>query len=332
MSHRGATERAHASSGSSGSVMQRKVPELGTLRAFAAAWILLSHIGSSWHLRILPSVLQRIVDAESMGVDLFLVLSGWLIGGIVLHELEETNTLDILRSWVPRWARTLPAYAITLALAAFASRGRWLHPWAHVAWAHDGSRFAWSWSLCIEQHFYLGFPLAVLAARTATPRLTSRAALRAVALVAVIASVMSRELAAHPAGLFAGGSMLDRTIHGATEPRLDGLAVGVVLASLPPMNLTKVWAVASVAASAALVGACVVSPRHNLHESLLLAVSFGLLAVAMTHDRAARALCLPSARGTAVLPCGIYQYSCASRWAAKYPTRARRLSHGQPAP
>jgi peptidoglycan/LPS O-acetylase OafA/YrhL len=315
----GAIERALTSSGSNGSVMPRRVPALDTLRAFAMTWVVVAHIGSSWHLRTLPPVLRCVFDAGLMGADLVCVLSGLLIGGIVLRELEETSTLDVLRYWVPRWVRTLPAYTVTLALVAFASRGRWLDPWAHVVFAPNdppfGSRFAWVWSLCIEGHFGLVFPLAVLAARAASPRLTPRAALRAVALVAVVASLVSRELVVHPLDVFAHGSTLHRTIDGpadclvsgrsAADARLDGLAVGVLLASMPPMNLTRAWVAAMIAASAALVAACVVSPRHPLHESLVLAVAFGLLALAMTHDRAARAVRLTSWRGTAAMPCGL---------------------------
>jgi peptidoglycan/LPS O-acetylase OafA/YrhL len=250
-------------------------PALGTLRAFAVSWVVLARlgsVGSHWHLRSLPRVVQRIAHAGTLGADLLLLLSGLVMGGIVLRELEDTRAIDLLRSWVLRWLRTALAYAVTLALVAYASDD--------VA----ASRLRGSWSLGVGELFYLVLPVAVLAVRGASPRLTPRAGMRAVALLAVLASVVSRELVAGRADVFADGSTLRWTIEGSTRGGLEGLAVGFVLATLPAMNLTRAQTVAILAASAALIAAAVASPQQHLHESLMLAVGYGLVALAMTHD------------------------------------------------
>lgn len=106
------------------------------------------------------------------GVTLFFVLSGYLIGGILIHTLEKgrTDVRDIGRFWARRWMRTLPAYYVTL-LILFALH--WLfqpgfQPRAYLAlfWfgqnllsAHPVGFFEEAWSLAVEEWFYLLSPV-----------------------------------------------------------------------------------------------------------------------------------------------------------------------------
>lgn len=53
------------------------------------------------------------------GVDLFFVLSGWLIGNQILIEQNRFGNIDIPRFWIRRWMRTLPAYYTILLLTVF---------------------------------------------------------------------------------------------------------------------------------------------------------------------------------------------------------------------
>ena len=106
------------------------------------------------------------------GVELFFVLSGFLIGGILLRTLAGNpngfGIGDLSQFWIRRWFRTLPNYYLFLLLYFL------LFPPAHGA--HVGpylvflQNFAWptpdfaghTWSLTIEEWFYLLFPLTIL--------------------------------------------------------------------------------------------------------------------------------------------------------------------------
>lgn len=110
------------------------------------------------------------------GVDIFFVLSGFLIGGILLKELNKTQTFgfsDLLQFWKRRWFRTLPNYYLILAANYFVVRYGIINEdieqfnfhfitfTQNFAWPFQG--FFWeSWSLSIEEWFYLFSPLLIL--------------------------------------------------------------------------------------------------------------------------------------------------------------------------
>ena len=104
------------------------------------------------------------------GVSLFFVLSGFLIGGILLKIIDTTDLTraDLLDFWIRRWFRTLPNYFLVLFLLV-AYRWAVFHDtkgfsWEFLlfvqnfAWPHP-EYFAEAWSLSIEEWFYLLFPL-----------------------------------------------------------------------------------------------------------------------------------------------------------------------------
>jgi len=113
------------------------------------------------------------INTGVFGVDLFFVLSGFLIGGI-LYETGENlaNPRIVAGFWLRRWLRTLPNYYLFLGINILV----WLpfyrpHVVRHVvppylvfaqSFTH---RPAWffieSWSLCVEEWFYVFFPLAL---------------------------------------------------------------------------------------------------------------------------------------------------------------------------
>jgi peptidoglycan/LPS O-acetylase OafA/YrhL len=107
------------------------------------------------------------------GVGIFFVLSGYLIGGILLNALNKPQFAfkHLLGFWVNRWLRTLPAYYIVLTfLIAFTNRQSKL--WGfnpHDVWRYflfiqtmfknSYTFFPESWSLTIEEWFYLLIPI-----------------------------------------------------------------------------------------------------------------------------------------------------------------------------
>src|ERR1700730_17039894 len=70
--------------------------------------------------------LTKITWYGQYGVDLFFVLSGWLIGGLYWRERKELGSVDIIRFWQRRWLRTLPPYFAALTLS-----------WLAVYWARE---------------------------------------------------------------------------------------------------------------------------------------------------------------------------------------------------
>jgi peptidoglycan/LPS O-acetylase OafA/YrhL len=162
------------------------------------------------------------------GVDLFFVLSGWLLGHQLLSELKSTHTLDIARFWYRRWLRTLPAYYAVLALTfawQIVGRGNVDLCGSYLFFGQnylsDLPYFSVSWSLCVEEHFYLLVaPLLLLFFRMPWARYT------ALPILLLIPSVCRA---------FGWYHSID-----ATHVRYDQCAAGVVLAALS-IFVPKLW-------------------------------------------------------------------------------------------
>jgi len=138
---------------------------LDTLRAVAIALVVACHVNSAYFDRFeKPShSWYKIVGLGGHGVDLFFVLSGWLLGSALLRELNKTGSVDPLRFWHRRWWRTLPAYFavlfFTLSQRALSGNLSWSDSTYFVFiqnyWYKHTPFFGVSWSLCVEEHFYL---------------------------------------------------------------------------------------------------------------------------------------------------------------------------------
>lgn len=103
------------------------------------------------------------------GVSIFFVLSGYLIGTILLKVISKPafTAKDLLIFWQKRWFRTLPAYFVILGALFCYSKIAWGHipreAWSHLFFIQsffkaDNYFFAESWSLCVEEWFYLVVP------------------------------------------------------------------------------------------------------------------------------------------------------------------------------
>jgi peptidoglycan/LPS O-acetylase OafA/YrhL len=177
------------------------VPALDGLRGVAVALVLAYHFG-------VPAF-----GGGFLGVDLFFVLSGFLITTLLLYEWNSRSAIDLFQFWFRRARRLLPAVFLLLAvLAAWSSttsayeKGplRWdlLASLAYVAnWRFIAvgesyfSEFATAspvrhlWSLAIEEQFYVAWPLIVLLALRIAGRRPRGAWLVVAALV--VATVLS---------------------------------------------------------------------------------------------------------------------------------------------
>lgn len=190
---------------------------------------------SAWRGVQAPPLLSQ---AGFFGVELFFVLSGFLIGGLLLRIVDEGPTPRAWRVFMlRRWMRTLPVYLLWLAfLTAFwpprfwepdhwALAWRWVPLYAtltqNLAWPMP-PWFSVSWSLTVEEWFYLGFSAVLLAA---TPRFGRRAGFWAACGLFLAAPTLLRLLV--PDGLnFAEVPTKVAVL------RLDAIAYGVAMAWL----------------------------------------------------------------------------------------------------
>lgn len=210
---------------------------LDLLRAVAVLWVMLYHM-SSYGI-----VLPAVVEHGWMGVDLFFVLSGYLIGGQLLRPYAEGGRPAWRHFMLRRALRVLPAYLAVLAIYAAVPgvrespglRPLWQFFTFTVNLVPDSGRLAFShaWSLCVEEHFYLLLPPVVwLLVRYPGARRTA-----AFALAVFIGGMLLRgwlwehALAPH----LDGEGFFERfvaLIYNPTYARLDGLLVGVMLAAV----------------------------------------------------------------------------------------------------
>jgi len=221
----------------------RYIPSLDGLRAICIAAVIFVHMpapsGHPW--------IAAIHRRGWYGVDMFFILSGFLITWILAVEAESTGTVDLRRFYRARALRLMPAYISTIVLVLAGSRlldvaqgtaeyrlaGLWplflsytLNIWiaATAIWPCGVSHF---WSLCVDEHFYISWSLIMK--RVGLGRVT-RVALLAIPAVAVYRTGwylwMNRGHLAIPseAAMF--------RIYYATDTRIDAILVGCALALL----------------------------------------------------------------------------------------------------
>jgi len=103
------------------------------------------------------------------GMDLFFILSGFLIGSILLRSVETAGFINVRRFWLRRAFRTFPAYYVVLTALVLlfginaAQRKHLPFEYAYltnyVPLTREGTVMLWGWSLALEEQFYLSVPL-----------------------------------------------------------------------------------------------------------------------------------------------------------------------------
>ncbi len=217
-----------------------RIPGLDTLRALAIVGVIVCHL--DW---VMPKSVGPAAQFGWMGVDMFFVLSGYLIGTQLLRPVSRGERLGVWGFYRKRAYRILPAYLVVLAAYVLANlrggRSGMAPLWEFLTFTEnlfgDHARdfqFQHVWSLCVEEHFYLVLPLivAVLARRPAV--------WKTVALLAFFfllgAALRSYELLHGLRHLTPGSAAFEdqyfNRIYDPTYTRLDGLLAGVGLALL----------------------------------------------------------------------------------------------------
>ena len=165
------------------------------------------------------------------GVDLFFVLSGFLISGLLFSEWKDTGTIDIRRFWIRRAFKIYPAFYVLLFITLTVV---WLWPGFTPNPVNARSVFAESvflqnylpnvwghtWSLAVEEHFYLALPL-VLWAMQRRPGQDPFRAVPALFAMTAVAALLFRTCGGAENGY--------KTYLEPTHLRIDSLMSGVAL-------------------------------------------------------------------------------------------------------
>ncbi|WP_445002667.1 acyltransferase family protein [Exiguobacterium alkaliphilum] len=205
------------------------MPGLDGLRTFAVLAVILFHVNTPY------------ITGGFLGVDVFFVLSGYLITGILIREWANAGRLDLKRFYIARFRRLLPALVFMLSvvmtvvwlfepdllntvrqdtLAALVYVNNWWYVFHDVPYFESfgkPSPLQNLWSLSIEEQFYLIWPLLLLFGLKSKRRLLQ------------VVSVMLVASAVWMAVNFTPGTDPSRVYYG-TDTRLFALLIGAVLA------------------------------------------------------------------------------------------------------
>ena len=206
---------------------------LDMLRAIAVLLVM----GHHWYQfgEIPPRPLATFLEASWVGVDLFFVLSGFLIGGLLVREYCDTGRVDLRRFLVRRAFRVYPAFWLLIAVSLLAD---WvgIHPFTVVTpdrllrellFVQNYGFGLWNhtWSLGVEEHFYLLLSVAFrLLSRGPPGKLHHRLTLIFGVLFFLVPVLRWYSFPHLPPRFFG--------LYTFTHLRIDALAYGVFLASL----------------------------------------------------------------------------------------------------
>jgi len=270
-------------------------PGLDGLRAIAVAAVFLYHARIDW------------LPGGFLGVDLFFVLSGYLITSLLLVEWEARNRIDLRRFWLRRARRLLPALVVvvlaSLALAAIFARQDLAHTrgdalssllyytnWHEIIANHsyfnlmgNPSLLQHTWSLAIEEQFYIVWPLLLVPCLV----LVGRRRLPMLIIAGIAASAALMWILYNPNG------DPSRVYYG-TDTRAFLLLMGILLALVWPwiQRLRQAVPLLELFGVAALVGTVLLF--RQMHEfnptlyrggDLAAAFCFVVLVAAVAHPR-----------------------------------------------
>jgi len=173
-----------------------------------------------------------------IGVDLFFVLSGYLIGGQLLAPLARGQAINLKRFFARRALRIMPAYFVILAIYVFLPSWREYSettPWWKFVVSiqniglHGGTAFSHAWSLAVEDQFYLALPFILILVNRWPP------AAIIVPCTIVVGGILLRIFLAYQnpaADVGVSFRGFQTWIYYPTWTRLDPLVLGVVLVAI----------------------------------------------------------------------------------------------------
>src|SRR5216117_139565 len=213
---------------------RERQPGLDLLRALAIIVVVI------YHAALFGFKLPGRVDRFGwIGVDLFFVLSGYLIGGQLLAPLARDQRMNLGRFFARRALRIMPAYFVVLAIYFLLPSSREYSEMSQPLWKfllsiqnialHGGTAFSHAWSLAVEDQFYLALPFLLLFLY----RRPSSAII--IPCLLVVGGIALRTFLAAQNPSFDGGVSFrgfQSWIYYPTWTRLDPLVFGVALAAI----------------------------------------------------------------------------------------------------
>ena len=175
--------RFHSFNPKSSLIKNERIIGLDILRCIAILTVVICH--SSWYLsrlsganhfgKVFAAIVDFVQPFGPLGVELFFVLSGFLIGSILIRTFMSSTDFSIAQVgnfWIRRWFRTLPLYWLILTaniilynvlhLMSSEKPKILYYFFLQNLWSpHPHFFFGESWSLSIEEWFYLSLPIAM---------------------------------------------------------------------------------------------------------------------------------------------------------------------------
>jgi peptidoglycan/LPS O-acetylase OafA/YrhL len=203
--------------------LQQRIPALDGLRAVSILLVIFSHVLQTYHwTQTVPFVWR--LDPGATGVSVFFVISGYLITTLLLREQARNGHISPKGFYVRRFFRIVPAYLVFLATVALLKLGgvltvEWRHFAAALLYVTNYLPVSWpllhTWSLSVEEQFYLLFPLLLIYSKRPT-------------LITVLSLTLGLSVLARLLNQVLGLWPLDATY--SFEGRADQLAFGCLCA------------------------------------------------------------------------------------------------------
>lgn len=163
------------------SIYQRRASNYASIdgiRAVSILLVLVYHTFLVFHLSHPTENITSMLDGLGLGwawawngdkgVDVFFVMSGFLISSILLREVSKTGKIDLKRFYWRRYLRLTPVYYFMLVVYWLMAgpNSEWI--WANFLYINNfvdyGQQAAgWTWSLAVEEQFYFIYPLILIA-------------------------------------------------------------------------------------------------------------------------------------------------------------------------
>jgi peptidoglycan/LPS O-acetylase OafA/YrhL len=150
------------------------------IRAIAVIWVIFFHVLFAWGDSVSPAEYERVVHAPwnwmwtkgFLAINPFFIISGFLIADLLLAQIERRDRVDFRAFYIRRYARLAPAYYLVLVGFILFHRIEPAHysldhVWANFLYVNNWFSLrdqpaVWSWSLAVEEQFYLVCPLFIL--------------------------------------------------------------------------------------------------------------------------------------------------------------------------
>lgn len=200
---------------------------LDIVRSIAIILVMISH-----SRMFFSADLQFISICGLLGVEIFFVLSGFLIGKILIKDFVEIDFKPSLKKfYLRRWLRTLPLYYLVLVLIAIINKQT--VPLTNLFFLQnfnetDLNFMAVSWSLSVEEWFYLIVPLILFIALKFFSKKVSRKNI--FFIVSITIALMSFVYRIY--GVYKYNAVWDYGVRKQVFYRMDAMMVGVLLAGL----------------------------------------------------------------------------------------------------